>query len=119
MEEIISRLVGEGFLNEARFAEHYAVSMSRQKGWGPRKIELALRARQVSEPCINAALTAIDATERERDLQRAVLRRWERLAHLGPLEQRARLFRHFVGKGFTADAVEKALAAALERASLG
>jgi regulatory protein len=35
VEPIISQLIGEGFLNEARFAEHFAVSKLRQKGWGP------------------------------------------------------------------------------------
>jgi regulatory protein len=116
IEAIISQLIGEGFLNEARFAEHYAVSKSRQKGWGPRKIESALRARQVSEPCIRAALKGIDAEEREHDLQRAVMRRWERTGHLPPVEQRVRLFRYFVGKGFAVEAVEQALDAMLHRA---
>ena len=50
VEGIISQLIGEGFLNEARFAEHFAVSKFRQKGWGRRKIEAALKARQVSAP---------------------------------------------------------------------
>jgi hypothetical protein len=39
VEGIISQLIREGFLNEARFAEHFAVSKFRQKGWGRRKIE--------------------------------------------------------------------------------
>lgn len=116
IEAIIGQLIAEGFINEARFAEHYAVSKSRQKGWGPRKIEMALRVRQVSEPCIRAALKAIDAGERENDLQRAVLRRWERTGHLPPVEQRARLIRYFVGKGFAVEAVEKALANVLDQA---
>ena len=76
IEGIISQLIGEGFLNEARFAEHFAVSKLRQKGWGLRRIESALRLKQVSEPCIRAALKAIDRDEQAARLQELVAKRW-------------------------------------------
>ena len=84
IDPIISQLIGEGFLNEARFAEHYAVSKFRQKGWGWRKIEQALRIRHVSEPCIALARKAVGPEEHQEGLASAVSRAWERLTEPDP-----------------------------------
>lgn len=109
VEQIITQLISEGFLNEARFAEHYAVSKSRQKGWGRRKIELALKAKGVSRSCIASGLKAIDAAEEVEQLQKAVAKRWERTMETDPFIRREKVIRYFVGKGFGRDEVEKAL----------
>ncbi|MBX2971816.1 MAG: regulatory protein RecX [Flavobacteriales bacterium] len=107
IEPIISQLISEGFLNEARFAEHYAVSKSRQKGWGPRRIEAALKQKQVSGPCIREALKAIDQQEQQERLKKLVTKRWEKEpAH--PLK-RQKVMAYFLRRGFDADAVRKAL----------
>lgn len=111
VEQLIAQLIGEGFLNEARFAEHYAVSKSRQKGWGRRKIELALKSKGVSEACVAAGLRAIDAAEEEDQLRVAVTKRWERVREMDPLVRREKVIRYFLGKGFERDNVERALIA--------
>jgi regulatory protein len=110
IEGIISQLIGEGYLNEARFAEHFAVSKFRQKGWGRRKIEAALKGKQVSTPCITAALRAIDDGEYERDLALAVRKRADRLKESDPYIKRRKLFTYFLGKGYSPELIERALA---------
>lgn len=110
VEGIISQLIGEGFLNEARFAEHFAVSKFRQKGWGRRKIEAALKARQVSAPCIALGLKSIEDDEYKVALQKLVAKRWERVKETDPRIKRLKVMRYFLGKGYSADLVEKALA---------
>lgn len=109
IEPIISQLIGEGYLNEARFAEHYAVSKSRQKGWGPRKIEAALKQKQVSEPCIRAALKAIDKEEQDGLLQKLVAKRWEREKATDPRMKRQKVFKYFLGRGYSVELIEQAL----------
>ncbi len=109
IEDIIAQLIGEGFLNEARFAEHYAVSKSRQKGWGRRKIEQALKAKGISGPCITAALRTIDGDEAEAQLRLAVAKRWERLKGEEPYVRKEKLVRYFTHKGFSRDEVERVL----------
>lgn len=106
VEQIIAQLIGEGFLNEARFAEHYAVSKSRQKGWGRRKIELALKAKGVSASCIASGLKAIDGEEEVEQLKLAVAKRWERTKETEPFIRREKVVRYFVGKGFPREQVE-------------
>ena len=111
VEQVIAQLIGEGFLNEARFAEHFAVSKSRQKGWGLRKIEQALKAKRVSDACIAKGLKAIDGDESNQQLEMAVAKRWEKLKHEEPFIRKGKLVRYFMGKGFSVDEIEVALEA--------
>ena len=111
VEQVIAQLIGEGFLNEARFAEHYAVSKSRQKGWGRRKIEQALKAKRISEVCIAMGLKAIDGDEQSQQLEMAVAKRWEKGKHEEPFIRKGKLFRYFMAKGFSVEEIEGALAA--------
>ena len=109
VEPIISQLIGEGFLNESRFAEHYAVSKSRQKGWGLRKIEAALKQKQVSEPCIRAGLKAIDQEEQNELLRKLVAKRWEKERETHPLLKRRKVIGFFLRKGYGMDQIERCL----------
>lgn len=111
IEAIISRLIGEGFLNEARFAEHFAVSKSRQKGWGLRKIEAALKQKQVSEPCIRAALKSIDRDEQSGRLQGLMSKRWDKEKEPHAFRKRQRVVAYFLRRGFAMEEVERAIQA--------
>jgi regulatory protein len=70
LEQIITVLIEENYLNEQRFAEIFAGSKHRVLGWGKVKIELALKQKQVSSYCIRYALQAIDATSYALKLQK-------------------------------------------------
>ena len=111
VEGIISQLIREGFLNEARFAEHFAVSKFRQKGWGRKKIEQALRLKRVSEPCITLGLRHIEEEEYSKGLHAALAKRWERVKEPDPYVKRQKVFRYFLGKGFPSEAIDQALRA--------
>src|SRR6476619_3411710 len=60
VEECISRLIEEDYLNEERFAIAYARGKFRMKGWGKNKIIQSLKEKRVSGYCINKALKEID-----------------------------------------------------------
>ncbi len=109
VEAIIAQLIGEGFLNEARFAEHFAVSKFRQKGWGRRKIEQALRLKQVSEPCIVLGLKSIEDDEYRKALVKAVAKRWERVKEENAFIKRQKVMRYFIGRGYAVEQVERVL----------
>lgn len=70
VEEIISRLISENYLNEERFAIHYAGGKFRMKQWGKNKIKQALKFKQISDYCINKALKEIDVKEYEKTFQK-------------------------------------------------
>lgn len=109
IEPIIGQLIAEGYLNEARFAQHFAVSKARQKGWGSRKIEAALKQKQVSEPCIRAALKAIDQEEQVAELKKLVAKRWEKEKEPNSFLKRQKLIAYFLRRGFSTDQVRQAM----------
>ena len=57
---IIASLIGEGYLNEERFAIAFAGGKFRVKQWGRIKIKHALKQKEVSEYCVKKALKYID-----------------------------------------------------------
>ena len=59
VEQIISRLIEENFLNEERFAIALTGGKFRIKHWGKIKIKIELRKHKISDYCINKALNAI------------------------------------------------------------
>jgi regulatory protein len=58
--EVITLLIADGFLNEARFAILYVSGKTRIKRWGRKKIVPALKFKQISYRCIKEALATID-----------------------------------------------------------
>ncbi len=77
LEEVISELVSEKFLDEERFARSYARGKFRMNRWGRFKIRMHLKQKQVSDYCIRKGLEEIDEEEYEQavdDLLRSKLR---------------------------------------------
>jgi regulatory protein len=63
LEEIISDLISNNFLDEERFARTFARGKFRMKQWGRNKIKQELKIRDVSAYSIKAAMTEIDGDE--------------------------------------------------------
>lgn len=70
VEEILSQLIQENYLNEERFAIQFAGGKFRMKQWGRTKIKYELRKRQVSEYCIRKALVSLDEEAYEESLKK-------------------------------------------------
>lgn len=70
VEELISQLIEENYLNEERYAIAFAGGKFRVRQWGKIKIRYELKQKQVSDYCIKQALAAIDETEYEKTLQK-------------------------------------------------
>lgn len=70
VEELISKLIEENFLNEERYAIAYAGGKFRMKDWGKNKIKYGLKQQQVSDYCIKKALKLIDEEEYEQKLKK-------------------------------------------------
>jgi len=105
VENIIARLIEDGFLNEERFAKAYALGRFRMKGWGKIKIKQHLRAKSVSDPLIRAALCAIEPEEYAKKLSETIKKRTDApLAELS-LPEKAKLIRFLQAKGFESDIV--------------
>lgn len=108
-EELIAYLIGEGYLNEERFAQAFVMGKFRMKKWGRNKIFQELKMRQISPNCIKSGMKEIDEEEY-----------WETLLHL--VEKKASLIResddfrkkykthqYLMGRGFENDLIQSAL----------
>ena len=73
VEQIISQLISEGFINEERFAIAYAGGKFRIKHWGKIKIKLALKQKNISEYCINKALREINNRDYQKTLEKTIV----------------------------------------------
>ena len=79
VEECISQLIDENYLNEERFAIQFAGGKFRMKQWGRQKIKQALKLKRVSEYCIRKALNEIDEEQYLKTLRKLASQKWESL----------------------------------------
>jgi regulatory protein len=82
-EELTSRLIEEGCLNEERYAKSFASGKFRMKQWGKVKIKAELKQRRVSEYCIAAALAEIDNNKYKETLHKLAVKRWSSIKGQG------------------------------------
>ena len=59
VEQLLTQLIEENFLNEERFSIAYAGGKFRMKQWGKEKIKYALKQKRVSDYNIRKALASI------------------------------------------------------------
>ncbi len=76
VEELISQLIEEDYLNEERFAIQFAGGKFRMKQWGRVKIKYELKQKQVSEYCIKKALKQIDEEDYLKTLRKLAEKKW-------------------------------------------
>ncbi len=77
VEQYISRLIEDNYLNEQRFAEQFAVGKFRMKQWGKRKIIYTLRQKKLSEYCIKKALEQIGEEDYFNSAKKIIQKKWD------------------------------------------
>lgn len=70
VEDLLSTLIEEDYLNEERFAIQFAGGRFRLKQWGRVKIKYELKQKKVSEYLIKKALKEIDEDDYLKTLQK-------------------------------------------------
>lgn len=113
VDELITELITENFLNEERYAIAYAGGHFRMRGWGFSKITAALRMQGVSDYCIKKAIRSIDETEYLHTLRKLIEKKWARLK--GPMPMRKqRTIQYLMQKGYELQHIQPALKQFLE-----
>ena len=112
VEESLSQLIEESYLNEERFAIHFAGGKFRIKQWGRIKIKYALKQKQVSEYCIKKALAAIDDDDYNKTLENLFEQKLKTLrSEKNSFIKKRKLQDHLVQKGFETGLIIKLIAA--------
>jgi len=109
LEEVITALIQEDFLNEQRFAESFTSGKYRLKSWGRNKIKLELKKKYVSAYCIRKGLASIDEEEYLETLERTLRKYQHRYKHLDTFHLRGKLFKYGTNKGYTYDEMNSIL----------
>jgi|SRR6185437_4431087 len=110
VEEIISALITENYLNEERFAIHYAGGKFRMKQWGKNKIKQALKFKQVSDYCIKKALKEIDSREYQKTFEKLAEQKLKTLKSEKNIFIKKRKLQDFLlQRGFESELVKEAV----------
>jgi regulatory protein len=100
VEEIMSDLIADNFLNEERFAVQFAGGHFRIKGWGKVKIQHALQQKRVSSYNIKIGLKAIDEDAYLKTLQQLATKKWNSLKGERGLSRMAKTYAFLHQRGF-------------------
>lgn len=111
VQQVVSKLLEQGFIDNGRYAGSFARDKCRFTGWGRNKIRLALVAKRIPSNLINEALASIDPAVYEATLRRVTAAKARGLDLTGEQsrEQRLRLFRHLLIRGFESELASRAI----------
>ncbi len=105
VEEIISELIQENFLNEERFAKAYTLGKFRIKGWGKIKIRQGLKLKRVPDKMIIKAFKAIDPDDYMSKLKSLIEKKRATIKENDPFKLRFLLSRFAAQKGYEQDLI--------------
>ncbi len=111
VDELLSELISENYLNEERFAIMYAGGKFRIKQWGRIKIKYSLSQKQVSPYCIKKALAAINENDYSRTLTKLFEQKLKTLkGEKNVFIKKRKLQDHLMQKGYETDFIRTLIA---------
>jgi regulatory protein len=105
VDELLARLITEGFLNEERFAKAFAGGKFRIKKWGRNKIAHELQAHAVTSRCIQKGLDEIDEQEYATVLRQIIKKKWSQNEGDNIFTRKDKTARFAIGKGYEPELV--------------
>jgi regulatory protein len=109
IEEIISDLIQDNFLNEERFATTYALGKFRIKNWGKHKIRQGLKLKQVPEKLINKVLKQLDESAYSDTLKKLLIKKADLLREADIFKRNYKIMQYALGKGYERDLIAEVL----------
>ena len=106
VEQALSSLIEENYLNEERFAVQFAGGRFRMKQWGKVKIRYELKQKQVGDYCIKKALASIGEDDYDRTLTRLAEDKWEYLQQEQTFIRRQKLQNYLIQKGYETEKIQ-------------
>ena len=100
VNEILSRIITEGFLNEERFAKAFAGGKFRMMKWGKHKIEHQLQAQGLTKKCISIGLKEVDDNDYLKTLKMLISKKAELIREKDLFKKKEKLARYVIGKGY-------------------
>jgi len=111
LEEIITELILNNFLNEERFAKQYVSGKFNIKKWGRIKIKQGLKLKGVPEKMIQKALYSMDDDDYSKVLEDLLTKKSQLLTESDAFKRKIKLMTYLQSKGFENDLILVALKA--------
>ncbi len=109
LEEILSELIVNNFLNEERFAKSYASGKFNIKKWGRIKIKQGLKLKGVPDRILQKALYSLDDDDYMQTLENLAIKKANTITESNPLKRKMKLMTYLQGRGFESDLILLAL----------
>lgn len=109
VDELLTYLITEGFLNEERFAKLFAGGKFRIKKWGRIKILNELEAKGLTKNCIRIGLKEIEESEYEKVLMEILEAKINTLHEENVFSLRDKASKYAIQKGFEPELVWRKL----------
>ena len=109
VDEILSHLITEGFLNEERYAKTFAGGKFRMMKWGRLKIQRELESAGVSPRNIARGLVEINASDYSKTLLSLVKKKSNQVTDENLYKKKNKVARFIIGKGYEPELVWEAV----------
>lgn len=109
VEEVISWLISEDFVNEERFAQSYVRGHFNLKKWGRIKIKQGLEQKKISEYCVKMGMKEIDNEDYQNTINSLLEKKWRTLKEPNLYIKKQKVVRYLLQKGYEADLVWEAV----------
>lgn len=112
--QIVVHLIQHDFLNEERFAHHFAQSKCRQKKWGKQKIKNALKLKGITSNLIQQSLHSIDQEEYLQTFSTIAEKTWTETLEKNFWKKQQKVVSKLLQKGFERELIFEFLEAKKE-----
>jgi regulatory protein len=100
IDQIVTQLIQENYLNEERFAKSFARGKFNIKKWGKKRIVTELKQRDISKYNINTALKEINEVDYIKTLDALARKRLLQLNESNKLKKRKKLADYLLYRGW-------------------
>ena len=108
-EEIITRLIEEKFIDEARYCRAFVNDKVRFNRWGRLKITAALREKRLPQEYIKEAMDNIDEDAYQQSLQETIDIKRRELKGKDDFATQQKIIRHAASRGYEPPLIIKAI----------
>ena len=105
VEEVLTSLITDNFINEERFAKTFASGKFRLKKWGKVKIRFHLEELNLSEYCVKKGLEEIDEQEYFETLNNLMAKKLDRVKDENIYKLNWKVADYLINKGYEPELV--------------
>ena len=109
LESILAELISEGFIDELRFAKTYVSGKVAINKWGRQKIKLSLKQKDISNYCIDRAISAIDMDIYQANLANLIQQKIPDTSESLSYTEKHKLVQALLAKGYTYEEIQDQL----------